>query len=163
VNILIVKTSAIGDVIHTLPSLWSLRAHFPEAQITWLVEESAADLVIGHPALNRVLVARRKNLAEGLACRPVLPRAFRIPGIRPRAQGYALRSGDRFPRPPQSAMWVVLARECAKPGSVKAWSTRSTVTWRSTNEYPPWTWISMPSTESAVAQRHWSACCGPPL
>ncbi len=60
-NILIVKTSAIGDVIHTLPSLWSLRAHFPDAQITWLVEESAADLLYGHPALNRVLVARRKT------------------------------------------------------------------------------------------------------
>ena len=65
-NILIVKTSAIGDVIHTLPSLWSLRAHFPDAHITWLVEESAADLVIGHPAVNRVLVARRKNWLHDL-------------------------------------------------------------------------------------------------
>ncbi|HET7909076.1 MAG TPA: lipopolysaccharide heptosyltransferase I [Nitrospira sp.] len=60
-NILIVKTSAIGDVIHTLPSLWSLRAHYPEARITWLVEEAAADLIIGHPAVDRVLVARRKS------------------------------------------------------------------------------------------------------
>lgn len=60
-NILIVKTSAIGDVIHTLPSLWSLRSSFPAGRITWLVEESAADLLLGHPALDRVLIARRKT------------------------------------------------------------------------------------------------------
>jgi heptosyltransferase-1 len=70
VNILIVKTSAIGDVIHTLPSLWSLRTHFPNAHITWLVEESAADLLHGHPALNRVLVVRRKAWLDDVrACR----------------------------------------------------------------------------------------------
>jgi len=61
VNILIVKTSAIGDVIHTLPALNCLRQHFPEAHITWLIEEAAVDIVQGHPALDRVLIARRKE------------------------------------------------------------------------------------------------------
>lgn len=60
-NILIVKLSAIGDVIHTLPALNALRAAFPDARITWLVEEAASALVIGHPALDRVLVCRRKR------------------------------------------------------------------------------------------------------
>lgn len=60
-NILIVKLSAIGDVIHTLPALNALRRHYPEAHITWLVEEAAADLVRGHRALDRVLVSRRKH------------------------------------------------------------------------------------------------------
>lgn len=60
-NILIVKLSAIGDVIHTLPAVNSLRARFPEARITWLVEEAAAPLVTGHEALDRVLVSRRKT------------------------------------------------------------------------------------------------------
>lgn len=60
VNILIVKTSAIGDVIHTLPALNALRRKYPEARIDWLVEEAAADLVIGHKALDTVLVSRRK-------------------------------------------------------------------------------------------------------
>ena len=60
-NILIVKTSAIGDVIHTLPALWSLRTHYPQAHITWLVEEAAADLLTDHPALDHVLVASRKT------------------------------------------------------------------------------------------------------
>ncbi len=60
-NILIVKLSAIGDVIHTLPALNALRRRHPGARITWLVEEAAADLVRGHRALDRVLVSRRQH------------------------------------------------------------------------------------------------------
>ena len=61
VNILIVKLSAIGDVIHTLPSLAELRLLYPEAHITWVVEEAAADLIKNHPQLDEVLVSRRKS------------------------------------------------------------------------------------------------------
>jgi 3-deoxy-D-manno-octulosonic-acid transferase/heptosyltransferase-1 len=61
VKILIVKLSAIGDVIHTLPALNALRRHYPMAEITWLVEETAADLVVGHRSLDRVLISRRKS------------------------------------------------------------------------------------------------------
>lgn len=60
-NILIVKLSAIGDVIHTLPALNAIRAAHPSAHITWLIEEAAAPLIIGHPALDRVIVSRRKS------------------------------------------------------------------------------------------------------
>ena len=55
-NILIVKLSAIGDVIHTLPSLAALRHLYPDAHITWVVEEAAADIVKNHPYLNEVIV-----------------------------------------------------------------------------------------------------------
>lgn len=65
-NILIVKTSAIGDVIHTLPALNALRRKYPEARIDWLVEEAAADLVLGHKAVDTVLVSRRKSWIRDL-------------------------------------------------------------------------------------------------
>ena len=65
-NILIVKLSAIGDVIHTLPSLAALRKLYPEAHITWVVEEAAADLVKNHPMLDAVLISRRKNWIKSL-------------------------------------------------------------------------------------------------
>ena len=65
-NILIVKLSAVGDVIHTLPSLAALRRHYPAAHITWVVEEQAADLIAGHPYLDEVLVSRRKSWARDL-------------------------------------------------------------------------------------------------
>ncbi len=65
-NILIVKLSAIGDVIHTLPALNAIRNYYPNANITWLVEEDAASLVQGHKALNRVLVSKRKRWLKAL-------------------------------------------------------------------------------------------------
>jgi len=60
-NILIVKTSAIGDVIHTLPALVSLRNQYPDARIDWLVEEAASGIVLGHWAVNRVLISQRRK------------------------------------------------------------------------------------------------------
>jgi lipopolysaccharide heptosyltransferase I len=61
VNILIVKLSALGDVVHTLPSLNALRRRYPEAHISWLLEEAAREIVEGHPAINRVIVWRRRE------------------------------------------------------------------------------------------------------
>lgn len=69
-NILIVKLSAIGDVIHTLPAANVLRERYPGAHITWLVEEAASSLVIGHPALDRTLVSRRKSWIARLRSGP---------------------------------------------------------------------------------------------
>jgi len=66
VNILIVKLSAIGDVIHTLPALNAIRGRFPGARITWLVEASASALVVGHRALDRVIVYKRKQWMKRL-------------------------------------------------------------------------------------------------
>ena len=66
-NILIVKLSAIGDVVHTLPALNALRRHYPGAMIAWVVEEAAAPLVLGHAAVDRVLVSRRKTWLRGLS------------------------------------------------------------------------------------------------
>lgn len=81
VNILIVKLSAIGDVIHTLPALNAIRKHYPKAHITWLVETDAADLLIGHPALNRVLISRRKQWVKGLLSRSWLKQLREIKGF----------------------------------------------------------------------------------
>jgi 3-deoxy-D-manno-octulosonic-acid transferase/heptosyltransferase-1 len=75
-KILIVKLSAIGDVIHTLPALCALRRHLPTAQIDWVVEEAAADLVVGHPDLDRVIVSRRKAWMRDLIDRSRRPGAL---------------------------------------------------------------------------------------
>ncbi len=60
-NILIVKLSAIGDVVHTLPSLAALRKRYPDAHITWVIEEASADIIEGHPCLDRIIISRRKS------------------------------------------------------------------------------------------------------
>jgi lipopolysaccharide heptosyltransferase I len=116
VNILIVKTSAIGDVIHTLPSLWSLRGAFPNAHITWLVEESAAELVIGHPALNRVLIARRKtwirDLRAGRLVRALSGFMRFLHELRDTRYDLVIDFQGLL----KSAMWVLLARGTRKAG-----------------------------------------------
>ena len=65
-SILIVKLSAIGDVIQTLPMLKALRRRFPGARIDWLVEEDAAGILQGFPGLDSVLVSRRKSWQKGI-------------------------------------------------------------------------------------------------
>ncbi len=60
-KILIVKLSAIGDVIHTLAALNAIKKYYSDAHITWLVESVAANLVIGHRFLDRVIVSKRKH------------------------------------------------------------------------------------------------------
>ena len=39
-NILLVKLSSLGDVLHNLPIVWDLRVRLPDAQIDWVVEEA---------------------------------------------------------------------------------------------------------------------------
>ncbi|NUM54578.1 MAG: glycosyltransferase family 9 protein [Candidatus Hydrogenedentes bacterium] len=58
-RILIIRLSAIGDVVRVLPALQILRERYPEAHIDWMVERKAADIVEGHPALDGVIVFER--------------------------------------------------------------------------------------------------------
>ena len=44
-NILIIKLSSLGDVLHNLPIVWDIRAQYPNARIDWLVEESYVSLL----------------------------------------------------------------------------------------------------------------------
>jgi lipopolysaccharide heptosyltransferase I len=60
-SILIVKLSAIGDVVHALPFLEVLRENFSNARIDWLVEEQAFQIIEGHSGLDRVIVSRRNS------------------------------------------------------------------------------------------------------
>ncbi|PTL36000.1 lipopolysaccharide heptosyltransferase I [Candidatus Methylomirabilis limnetica] len=60
-RILIIKPSSIGDVVNALPFLSSLRQRYPDRHIAWLVEEEAAELLLGHPLLDRVIVSGRRR------------------------------------------------------------------------------------------------------
>ena len=54
-NILLVKTSSMGDVIHALPSVSDIVEHFPAAKVDWVVEENFAELPALHPGVRRVI------------------------------------------------------------------------------------------------------------
>ncbi len=61
-RILIVRLSAIGDVLHGMPVLCALRAALPEAYLAWVVEGVSAQLLKHHPALDELVTVPRKWL-----------------------------------------------------------------------------------------------------
>jgi lipopolysaccharide heptosyltransferase I len=63
-RILLIKPSALGDVLHTIPVLVKLRARYPAARIDWLLTPENADLIRHHPALSDVVLFPRKDLAR---------------------------------------------------------------------------------------------------
>lgn len=65
-KILIIRLSAIGDVVRTLPALRALRHRFPSAYIAWIVEDSAQDILEGHPDLDHLFVFKRKRWSKGI-------------------------------------------------------------------------------------------------
>jgi lipopolysaccharide heptosyltransferase I len=85
-RILLIKPSAVGDVIHALPVLVKLRARYPTARIDWLLSPHIAELVRHHAALSNVILFERDQYtrcwrswlaATGLVQLPVLLRRNR--------------------------------------------------------------------------------------
>ncbi len=59
-RILIVRLSAIGDVIHGIPVLCALRAALPDAFLAWITEGTAGDVLDGHPVLDELVRVPRR-------------------------------------------------------------------------------------------------------
>ena len=78
-NILIVRVSSLGDVVHNMPMLADLRRHVPNAQIDWVVEESYASLVRLNDSVRQVIpfALRRWRKSLGSAATRAEMRAFR--------------------------------------------------------------------------------------
>lgn len=55
-KILIIKLSAIGDVIHALPVSRALKECYPNATITWIVEKPAYDLLTNNPDVDDIIL-----------------------------------------------------------------------------------------------------------
>ena len=78
-DILFIKTSSLGDVIHHMPAVSDARRHRPQARIGWVVEEAFAPLVRLHRAVDSVIpVASRRWRARAVQRRD-LARDRRIP------------------------------------------------------------------------------------
>ena len=60
-NILVVKLSAIGDVIHALPVSYALKEAFPDARVTWVVEPPAYPLLVDNPYIDDIILFEKKK------------------------------------------------------------------------------------------------------
>lgn len=76
-RILIIRTSALGDVLHVLPALEALHQRFPGARIAWLVEPLSAPILGGHPLIDTVHVMDRKRWVRDLRSPRKWGRTFR--------------------------------------------------------------------------------------
>lgn len=60
-NVLIVKLSAMGDVIHALPVSYAIKETFPDAKLTWVVEPPSLDLLKMNPCVDKILLFKKKD------------------------------------------------------------------------------------------------------
>ncbi len=60
-KILIIKTSALGDIIQAFPVLSYLKQKFPLSKITWIAEEMAYSLLKAHPLIDQVIKISTKR------------------------------------------------------------------------------------------------------
>lgn len=67
-RVLLIKTSSLGDVVHTLPALTDAQRAIPGIRIDWVVEEGFAEIPSWHPAVGEVIPVAirrwRKNLLK---------------------------------------------------------------------------------------------------
>jgi heptosyltransferase I len=61
VKILIVKPSALGDIVQALPVLTGLKRRWPAAQIDWVVNDNLQEILEGHPCLRRTVLYPRQR------------------------------------------------------------------------------------------------------
>jgi len=64
-RICIIKPSALGDVVQTLPLLAAFRERFPGAKLSWVINGALAELLEGHPHLDQVIHFDRRGAWAG--------------------------------------------------------------------------------------------------
>src|SRR5664280_1180024 len=62
-RILVVRLGAMGDIIHTLPAVASLKHNYPGSRLTWIVEPKWAPLLEDNPFIDRIVLLRRDTVA----------------------------------------------------------------------------------------------------
>jgi len=60
-RLILVRLSALGDIVHTWPLASAIRSVLPQAHITWVVEEPLAPLVDGHPAVDATITTASRR------------------------------------------------------------------------------------------------------
>jgi len=65
-KILIIRLSAVGDVIRTIPTVKALKSFYPFSNITWVVEEPSKEILESQPEIDNVIIFPRKRWLAGL-------------------------------------------------------------------------------------------------
>jgi lipopolysaccharide heptosyltransferase I len=164
-KILLIKLSAVGDVVHTFPVLNKLRRRYPAAQIDWLVSSPIAEFLKPHPAINNILEFAREEWTRPWRLTP-LANSARL-AARLRAAGYdlvldlqgQLRSGlcaratgapvrIGFGKP-VARRWEEMSRKLPDEARKHAWQGAREGSWLAYTHYIP-----LPSLEVHAVDRY---------
>lgn len=69
-DVLFIKTSSLGDVIHHMPAVTEAKARRPSARLAWVVEDAFAPLVRLHPAVDEVIPVAMRRWRGGRLLQP---------------------------------------------------------------------------------------------
>jgi heptosyltransferase I len=111
-RILLVKLSSLGDVIQALPTLEALRSLYPRAHLTWLVEDTYAPVLAGHPALDEVWAVPRPRLKNDRLLEKLRELFQAARRLREEPFDLVIDLQGLL----KSAVWVALARGASKVG-----------------------------------------------
>ena len=144
-KILLIKLSAVGDVVHTIPVLNKLRARYPAARIDWLVTPAIAELLRHNPAISNVIEFAREEWSAPWRPAPFIAYARLAaklratgydwsstctancaPPIFARATGAPVRIG--FDRP-RASVWDASPRKFPKDARRHAWQGAREGSW----------------------------------
>jgi len=64
-RLLIVKLGSVGDIVHTLPTLAVIRRILPDAELSWVVETRAAEILRGNSMIDNLIEVDTRNLRGG--------------------------------------------------------------------------------------------------
>lgn len=65
-KILVLRLSAVGDILRTLPAVKAIKRNFPHSSIAWITEEPAEALLKSQPEIDRVILFPRRRWARGM-------------------------------------------------------------------------------------------------
>ena len=152
-KILLIKLSAVGDVIHTIPVLNKLRRRFPAAQLDWLVTPAIAELLRHNPAISNVIEFARDDWSRPLRLTPFVSYARLAAALRrtgynlvvdmhgqlrtavfTAASGAPVRIG--FDRPRRS-VWAATQREFTAQARKHAWQGAREGSWLAYTHHIP--------------------------
>jgi heptosyltransferase-1 len=152
-KILLIKFSAMGDVVQTVPVLNKLRRRYPKAHIDWMVTPAIAELLRHNPAVTNVIEFSRDEWSAPWTLAPFASAARLIAGLRAtqydlvldlqgqlRSAVFAFASGAPvrigFDKPRASA-WQALQRKIPVEARKHAWQGAREGSWLAYTDHIP--------------------------
>jgi heptosyltransferase-1 len=152
-KILLIKLSAMGDVVQTIPVLNKLRRRYPDARLDWLVTPAIAELLQHNPAITNVIEFERQEWSAPWRLTPFASAVRLIGSLRAaeydlvidlqgqfRSAAFAFASGAPvrigFDRP-RASLWDASTRKLPALARKHAWQGAREGSWLAYTDHIP--------------------------